>query len=64
MRILTAAVLAAGVVAGGVATPMAAAQSACTDLGGTVDAEKICHVHTPPTGWTTRFRPTTRTNRP
>ncbi|GJF10663.1 hypothetical protein NGTWS0302_07250 [Mycolicibacterium cyprinidarum] len=46
MRILTAAVLAAGVVAGGVATPMAAAQSACTDLGGTVDAEKICHVHT------------------
>jgi len=46
MRILAAAVLAAGVVAGWAAAPVAAAQSACADLGGTVDAEKTCHVHT------------------
>ncbi|MGB0875472.1 MAG: esterase [Mycobacterium sp.] len=44
MRILAAAVLAAGVVAGWAVAPAAAAQSACSDLGGTVDAEQICHV--------------------
>jgi len=44
MRLLTAAVLAAGVAAGLAAAPAAAAQSACSDLGGTVDPEKICHV--------------------
>lgn len=45
MRILAAAVLAAGVGAGLALAPTAAAQSACSDLGGTVDAEKICSVH-------------------
>lgn len=46
IRILAAAVLAAGVVTGWATTaPVAAAQSACEDLGGVVDAEKICHVH-------------------
>ncbi|KGI67629.1 DUF3298 and DUF4163 domain-containing protein [Mycolicibacterium rufum] len=45
MRILAAALLAAGVLAGWGATPAAAAQPACTDLGGTVDAEQTCHVH-------------------
>ena len=46
MRIFAAAVLAAGVVAGWAAAPVAAAQSACADLGGTVDADKTCLVHT------------------
>ncbi|MCB0948098.1 MAG: DUF3298 domain-containing protein [Mycobacterium sp.] len=45
MRILAAAVLAAGVATGWAAAPVAAAQSACADLGGTVDAEKVCRVH-------------------
>lgn len=45
MRILAAALLTAGLLVGWVATPLAAAQPACTDLGGTVDAEKVCHVH-------------------
>jgi hypothetical protein len=45
MRILAAAVLAAGVVAGLVAAPVATAQTACADLGGTVDPQQICRVH-------------------
>ncbi|MGD9618592.1 MAG: esterase [Mycolicibacterium sp.] len=45
MRNLTAAALAAGVLTCWVAAPVAAAQSACTDLGGTVDAQNICRVH-------------------
>ena len=45
MRILAAALLTAGLLVGWVATPLAAAQPACTDLGGTGDAEKVCHVH-------------------
>ncbi len=45
MRILAATALTAGVVAAWVAAPVAASQSACADLGGTVDAEKTCHVH-------------------
>lgn len=45
MRILGAAVLAAGVLSGWATAPMAAAQSACADLGGTVDAQNICRVH-------------------
>jgi hypothetical protein len=47
MRILSlAALLAAGVVAGSAFTPMAAAQSGCADLHGTVDPEGTCRVHT------------------
>lgn len=45
MRILAAALLAAGVAVGWTGAPVAAAQSACNDLGGTVDAEQTCHVH-------------------
>ena len=45
MRILAAALLAVGVVAGWAGAPVAAAQSACADLGGSVDAEQVCHVH-------------------
>ncbi|MGZ8803071.1 MAG: esterase [Mycobacterium sp.] len=45
MRILAAALLAAGVTAGWASAPVATAQSACADLGGTVDAEQVCHVH-------------------
>ena len=45
MRILAAAVLAAGVLTGWATAAPAGAQSACTDLGGTVDAEQICRVH-------------------
>ncbi|CAA0126858.1 Immunogenic protein MPB64 [Mycolicibacterium vanbaalenii] len=44
MRILAAALLAAGVVAGWAAAPAVAAQTACADLGGTVDEEQVCHV--------------------
>jgi len=44
MRILAAALLSAGVVAGWAAAPAAAAQTACADLGGTVDEQQICHV--------------------
>ncbi len=45
MRILAAALLAAGVAAGLAVAPVAAAETACADLGGTVDEEQICHVH-------------------
>ena len=45
MRILAAAVLAAGVVGGLIAAPVATAQTACADLGGTVDPQQICRVH-------------------
>lgn len=46
MRILAAALLATGVVTGLLAAPTAAAQSACADLGGTVDTEQqLCRVH-------------------
>lgn len=45
MRIFAAAVLAAGVIAGLATAPVAGAQTACADLGGSVDAEKICSVH-------------------
>jgi hypothetical protein len=52
MRILAAALTAAGISAGLVAGPAAVAQpvaattpSACVDLGGAVDADKVCHVH-------------------
>ncbi|MDG4664711.1 esterase [Mycobacterium sp. 236(2023)] len=53
MRFLAGVLTAAGVAAGLAAAPTAAAQpsvvpapSACVDLGGTVDADQICRVHT------------------
>jgi hypothetical protein len=47
MRILrVAAILAAGVLACSTGTSTAVAQSACTDLGGTVGPDGICTVHT------------------
>lgn len=46
MRILSMALVAAGVAAGFAITPVAAAQSGCADLGGTVDPQGICRVHT------------------
>jgi Protein of unknown function (DUF3298) len=47
MRILSVvAVVAAGVLAGVVVAPPAAAQSACADLEGTVTPDGICTVHT------------------
>jgi hypothetical protein len=47
MRILrVAAILMAGVLVGSVSTPTAAAQSACTDLNGTVGPDGVCGVHT------------------
>ncbi|BBX17570.1 DUF3298 domain-containing protein [Mycolicibacterium duvalii] len=45
MRIVATALLTAGVVAGWLAAPAAAAQPACTQLGGVVDADQICRVH-------------------
>ncbi|NKZ11472.1 DUF3298 domain-containing protein [Mycolicibacterium septicum DSM 44393] len=40
------ALLAAGALLGWLGVPVAAAQSACTDLGGNVDGDQICQVHT------------------
>lgn len=40
------ALLAAGALLGWLGIPVAAAQSACADLGGTVDGDEICQVHT------------------
>lgn len=40
------ALLAAGALLGWLGMPVAAAQSACTDLGGTVNVDQICQVHT------------------
>ena len=37
--------LVTSVLMGWCATPMAAAQSACDQLGGTVDPNQICHLH-------------------
>jgi hypothetical protein len=46
MRIISvAALVAAGVLAGSIAAGPAAAQSACTDLGGTVTPDGVCAVH-------------------
>ncbi|OHV05386.1 esterase [Mycobacterium talmoniae] len=46
MRILVvAALLAGGLLASWPGTPSAVAQTSCADLGGTVEAEQICHVH-------------------
>ncbi|CAN3128191.1 esterase [Mycobacterium sp. smrl_JER01] len=45
MRVFAAALTAAGVSAGLLSAPGAAAQSACAELGGTVDDDQICHVH-------------------
>lgn len=45
MRVIAAALLAAGVLAGSVAIPAAAAEPACADLGGTVDTQQVCTVH-------------------
>jgi hypothetical protein len=40
------AVLTAGVLLGGLSTTVATAQNACADLGGTVDLDQNCTVHT------------------
>lgn len=45
MRILPAAVVTAGVVAGWLAAPAAAVEPACAELGGVVDADQTCQVH-------------------
>ncbi len=46
MRILLVGAVVAAVVAGLIGSPVASAQSACTDLGGTVSPDQICRVHT------------------
>ncbi|MGY1990595.1 esterase [Mycolicibacterium fortuitum] len=40
------ALLAAGALLGWLGMPVVAAQSACADLGGTVDSDQVCQVHT------------------
>ncbi|MGE2730893.1 esterase [Mycolicibacterium vaccae] len=45
MRILATAAVAAGIAAGWMAAPAAAAQPACPELGGVVDADQMCRVH-------------------
>ena len=47
--------LAASVLAGWFATPMAKAQSACDQLGGTVDPSQICQVHSATATYTINF---------
>jgi hypothetical protein len=47
MRVSTVvAVLAAGALIGGATATSAAAQTTCAELGGTVDADQMCQVHT------------------
>ncbi|WKG05543.1 esterase [Mycolicibacterium sp. HK-90] len=50
------ALLAAGALLGGLGMPVAAAQSACADLGGTVDADQTCLVHTANASYTLDYR--------
>jgi hypothetical protein len=45
MRILKVAAVVATVVAGCIGIPVASAQSACAELGGTVSSDQICRVH-------------------
>ncbi|UXA19682.1 esterase [Mycobacterium sp. SMC-4] len=45
MRILAPALVTAGLVAGWLAAPAAAAAPACTELGGAVDVDQTCQVH-------------------
>ncbi|OBC03191.1 hypothetical protein A5784_14895 [Mycobacterium sp. 852013-50091_SCH5140682] len=49
------ATLAAGVLVGWLVTPVAAAQNACTDLGGTVGLDLNCTVHTANASYTLDF---------
>lgn len=51
-----AALLAAGALLGWLGPPVAAAQSACADLGGTVDADQTCQVHTANASYTLDYR--------
>ncbi|WP_099040160.1 esterase [Mycobacterium neglectum] len=46
MRILLVAAVIAAAVTGWIGSPVASAQSACADLGGTVNPDQICGVHT------------------
>jgi len=50
-----AALVAAGVMAATAVAPTVAAQSACADLRGTVDADGICQVHTATKAYTLNF---------
>jgi hypothetical protein len=55
LRLLERAVVAACVLLGWSGTGMAGAQSACADLGGTVDADQTCHVHSANSSYTLDF---------
>jgi Protein of unknown function (DUF3298) len=44
-NLIAAALIAAGALLGWSATPVAAADSACTSMGGQVEGEQTCHVH-------------------
>jgi hypothetical protein len=52
LRLLGPAVVTACVLGGWAGTGTAGAQSACADLGGTVDPDHICHVHTVTSSYT------------
>jgi Protein of unknown function (DUF3298) len=47
--------LAASVLVGWFATPTAGSRSACADLGGTVDPNQICHIHSATATYTIDF---------
>ena len=55
LRLPGRAVVAACALLGWSGTGMAGATSACADLGGTVDADQICHVHTASSSYTLDF---------
>ncbi|MGH3678339.1 MAG: esterase [Mycobacterium sp.] len=50
-----AALLAAGILTAGPGVVVAGAQTACADLGGTVDADQICRVHAAEPSYTLDF---------
>jgi Protein of unknown function (DUF3298) len=54
-RLLGQAVVSARLLVGWFGTATAAAQSACADLGGTVDTDQICHVHSATASYTLDF---------
>jgi hypothetical protein len=55
LRLLGQVALAACIMVGWSGTGTAGAQSACADLGGTVEPDQICHVHTSGSGYTIDF---------
>lgn len=52
MRTLVTTVVAGGLLAGWLGLPSAAAAPVCTEMGGTIEAGQVCHVHSVTAGYT------------